>query len=142
MATNIYFAASIRGGREDAEIYRQIINMLSRYGVVLTVHIGDSDLSAGGEEGLSDRAIFDRDTAWLDPAEALIAEVTNPSLGVGYEIGRSEKDRKPALCLFRKNGGHRLSAMIAGNPNLKVIYYEKVEELKPAFDEFFRSIRG
>jgi hypothetical protein len=37
----IYFAGSIRGGREDAAFYHQIIALLIEYGEVLTEHIGD-----------------------------------------------------------------------------------------------------
>ncbi len=42
----IYFAGSIRGGRDDAEIYSGIIELLKRYGDVLTEHVGDRTLSS------------------------------------------------------------------------------------------------
>lgn len=35
----------------------------------------------------------------------LVAEVTQPSLGVGYEIGRAVEHQKRVLCLFRKDSG-------------------------------------
>ena len=44
----IYFAGSIRGGRDDKELYLEIINLLGKYGKVLTEHIGDKTLSAMG----------------------------------------------------------------------------------------------
>ena len=31
----------------------------------------------------------------------IVAEVTQPSLGVGYEIGRAYAMNKPILCLYR-----------------------------------------
>ncbi len=37
----LYFAGSIRGGREDAALYRRIIQELGKYGDVLTEHVGD-----------------------------------------------------------------------------------------------------
>lgn len=40
----IYFCGSIRGGREDAALYRRIIDQLKEYGDVLTEHIGDADV--------------------------------------------------------------------------------------------------
>ena len=40
----IYFAGSIRGGRDDAEIYYQIIEFLREYGEILTEHVGKKDL--------------------------------------------------------------------------------------------------
>ena len=35
----------------------------------------------------------------------LVAEVTQPSLGVGYEIGRAVAMKKRILCLFRPESG-------------------------------------
>ena len=85
----IYFAGSIRGGRGDADIYSQIISFLSNYGKVLTEHVGKNKLTEIGEFQIDDRSIHDRDLNWLKEADIVVAEVTNPSLGVGYEIGRA-----------------------------------------------------
>ena len=82
----IYFAGSIRGGREDAALYQEIIQYLGNFGTVLTEHIGDESLTAGGEHALSDQEIFRRDMDWLISADLIVAEVTSPSLGVGFEI--------------------------------------------------------
>jgi hypothetical protein len=38
----IYFAGSIRGGREDAALYLEIIEYLKTFGEVLTEHISVS----------------------------------------------------------------------------------------------------
>ena len=79
----IYFAGSIRGGRDDAPLYHEIIALLTEYGDVLTEHIGDIGLTAAGEDGLPDATIYERDMGWLAEADAVIAEVTVASLGVG-----------------------------------------------------------
>ena len=135
----IYFAGAIRGGREDRALYLEIIGQLSEYGQVLTEHVGDSELSVFGETG-SETAIHDRDLAWLRDARCLVAEVTTPSLGVGYEIGKATEWRKPVLCLFRPGGGRVLSAMMAGSRQLKVYEYESTAELKEVFEEFFAGV--
>lgn len=132
----IYFAGSIRGGRADSALYLEIIEQLSEYGRVLTENIGDSGLSALGEDA-SDKEIHDRDLAWLKEADYLVAEVTTPSLGVGYEIGRANEWRKPTLCLLRRNYDRALSAMIAGSDWARVRQYESAAELREIFDEFF-----
>lgn len=36
----IYFAGSIRGGRDDASIYARLIEELKTHGEVLTEHVG------------------------------------------------------------------------------------------------------
>jgi hypothetical protein len=76
---NIYFVGSIRGGREDKALYLEIIQRLSRYGHVLTEHIGDAQLSVLGKS-TEDRAIHERDVSWLRASEYVVAEVTTPSL--------------------------------------------------------------
>jgi hypothetical protein len=43
----IYFAASIRGGRDDVELYRELINYMQTFGNVLTEHIGFDSKPSG-----------------------------------------------------------------------------------------------
>jgi nucleoside 2-deoxyribosyltransferase len=127
----IYFAGSIRGGRDDAALYRQIIALLKGYGEVLTEHVGSEGLSSTGEETLSDEEIYARDMVWLAEADVVIAEVTTPSHGVGYEIGQAEAMGKPVLCIHRQSAGRQLSAMLAGNPMLQCESYTSSDELRP-----------
>ena len=129
----IYFAGSIRGGRDDQKIYADIIALLRNYGTVVTEHVGDADVMLGGENA-PDREIHDRDLAWLRDADVVVAEVTAPSLGVGYEIGRSVEWGKRILCLYRPGNGHMLSGMIAGCDALTVHQYSRVDELKPILE--------
>ncbi len=135
----IYFAGSIRAGRDDTGIYQQIIHYLRRYGTVLTEHVGDSDIETGGETVLTDRQIHDRDCDWLMQANVVVAEVTTPSLGVGYEIGRAVENEKRVLCLFRPESGRKLSAMIAGCPGVITADYHDVSDAFHTIDAFFQS---
>lgn len=132
----IYFAGSIRGGREDAALYLEIIEYLKTFGEVLTEHVGDPNLTNKGDDGPSDRFIHDRDIEWLQSADVLIAEVTTVSMGVGYEIGRAIESGKKVLCLFRPASGQNLSAMIAGCPDLKLAYYKNPDEANIAIRNF------
>lgn len=135
MDMKIYFAGSIRGGRDDAEVYAGIIELLKRYGDVLTEHVGDRTLSAMGDDGPTDAFIYQRDMSWLEEADVMVAEVSVPSLGVGYEIGRAERGI-PILCLYRDREGHRISAMITGNDKIRLERYTTLEDI-PAFLENF-----
>ena len=132
----IYFAGAIRGGRDDLALYFEIIELLGQYGQVLTEHVGNPELTGAGEVD-DDRRIHDRDLTWLKEADRLVAEVTTPSLGVGYEIGKATEWGKPTLCLYRPRPGRSLSAMIAGCPGAAVREYRDSEELREAFDDFF-----
>ena len=132
----IYFAGSIRGGREDAALYLQIIEYLNTFGEVLTEHIGDPGLTSAGDDGPNDKYIHDRDLAWLQSSDVLVAEVTSVSMGVGYEIGRAVECGKRTLCLFRPGSGKNLSAMIVGCDDLKLVYYNGLDEAKIAISKF------
>jgi len=137
MKETIYFAGSIRGGRDDRDVYARIIGLLSRYGEVSTEHVADAKISSYGESDLSDAQIFSRDCDWLAAATVVVAEVTTPSLGVGYELGRAESEGKRILCLWRPSDTRRLSAMVTGNPAVTVYEYQDIAELEKLFDEFF-----
>lgn len=130
----IYFAGSIRGGRQDAELYKRIIQYIQREHIVLTEHVGDLSLSKN--EGAKDRdvAIYEQDTAWLRESDLVIAECTTPSLGVGYELAYAEKLGKPVHIFYNKTRT-ALSAMLTGNTYFKIHPYESEEEIFLVLDE-------
>lgn len=135
----IYFAGSIRGGRHDKETYLKIIKHLKKHGQVLTEHIGNQKLTQVGEKHVSDEKIYERDTEWLEQADIVIAEVSVPSLGIGYELCHAEKMGKKVLCLYKKQPGKKLSAMIKGNKKLVVKEYTDVDEALKMIDDFFKD---
>ncbi|XP_053458124.1 2'-deoxynucleoside 5'-phosphate N-hydrolase 1 [Nycticebus coucang] len=136
----LYFCGSIRGGREDRALYGRIVSRLRRFGVVLTEHVAAAELGALGEETPEgDRLIHERDLAWLQQADVVVAEVTQPSLGVGYELGRAVALNKQILCLFRPQSGRVLSAMIRGaadGSRFQVWNYEE-GEVEVLLDRYF-----
>lgn len=143
----IYFAGSIRGGRDDQDLYLRLIDHLKKYGEVLTEHVGDRNLTSYGET-ISDPEIHDRDMNWLGLADVIVADVTTSSTGVGYEIGRIvernkhvEKDSmKYILCLYHPEEGKKLSAMINGSDSLMNVEYKDLEEAVKHIDNFFSYI--
>jgi hypothetical protein len=135
----IFFAGAIRGGREDREIYVKLINYLKNFGEVLTEHVGAENLPSE-EQHLTDEYLHETDVQWLKNADLLVAEVSNPSLGVGYQIGVADVMSKKILCLYRNSAEKRLSAMIAGNKKLKLAYYDQIEQAYDAMDDFFGTI--
>lgn len=133
----IYFAGSIRGGRGDQEIYSKIIDFLKNYGTVLTEHVGDPALSAMGSQGMTEEEIYDRMVAWIKESDIIVAEVSTPSIGVGYEIALSESLHKKIVCLYREGSEKRISAMVSGNKNLILKIYKTTEDLPGILKEFF-----
>lgn len=109
---------------------------LARHGEVLTEHV-----ATVGEEELSDEEIFARDLGWLTSCDVVVAEVTTPSLGVGWEIGVAQERGIPVLCLFRPSGGRRLSAMLGGNLGVTVVEYIDASHVATAISGFLTTFR-
>lgn len=136
---NIYFACSITGGREFEPVYRHIrAALLSDGHVVPTAHLADSNVIIF--EGQVDPGeIFERDTAWIRGCQALVAEVSTPSHGVGYEVGYALSLGKPVLCLFRE--GRPISKMLTGNshPGFTIKDYRDPEEVPAIIRSFLQD---
>ena len=130
----IYFAGSIRGGRQDAGIYHRMVAYLKRYGEVLTEHVGDLHL----KESRDDRRIYAQDMAWLRSSDVLVGECTCPSLGVGYELACAEALGIPCH-LFYDRTRTDLSAMLTGNPYFQIHPYETEDEIYPALEATLRQ---
>ena len=95
----IYFAGSIRGGRYEKDNYLKLINHLATFGEVLTEHVGHKDVEKS-ELHKTDQYIFERDVKWLKSSDVMVADVTMPSLGVGYENGYAQTLDIPIFCLY------------------------------------------
>lgn len=136
----VYFAGSIRGEAPDRDWFQELINYISKTEKVLTEH--SFDFSYEAEIKKDDAQIWETDMEWLQSADALIAEVTAPSLGVGYEIGKAEEWGKPVLLLWKKTDGRKPSAMLNGSSFLKLVEYEEKQEALRAIDAFLEMIRA
>ena len=122
----VYFAGSIRGGRHDAELYRKVIAALKEKHQVLTEHVGDLSLSTVEDKG--DKAIYEQDTTWLRECDVVVAECTQVSLGVGYELAYAEA-RGKEVHIFYRPMETQLSAMLAGNERFHIHRYTDESEI-------------
>lgn len=129
----VYFAGSIRGGRQDAELYKRIITHIQKNHIVLTEHVGDLSLSKTEGSGNQDQTIYEQDTAWLRESDIVIAECTTPSLGVGYELAYAEKHGKQVHIFFDKSRAS-LSAMLTGDRYFHIHPYKTEEEVFAIID--------
>ena len=137
---NIYFSCSITGGREDQSVYREIVDHLLAEGhEVPTAHLASPDLS-DLETNISPADIYIRDIGWVRACDVLIAEVSTPSHGVGYEIAEAVNRRKPVLCVYQEN--KRVSKIITGNQekNVEIYAYKSIEDLLEQIENFLRKV--
>lgn len=125
---NIYFSCSITGGREFEPVYQVITNALAEdHHNVPTAHLAETGIISR-EAVIDPFEVYSRDIAWIKESDALIAEVSVPSHGVGYEIGYALGLGIPVLALYKQ--GRNISKMISGNPdpNLWVMAYENPQQ--------------
>ena len=137
---NIYFSCSITGGRQDQHAYREIVDYLISCGYkVLTAQLADPDIIRT-EGSLAADLVYQRDVNWIRECDAMVAEVSTPSHGVGYEIALALQLGKPVCCCFKS--GKRVSKMILGNPdmNLKLKAYQDLEEAVKYIGRFLQSV--
>jgi 2'-deoxynucleoside 5'-phosphate N-hydrolase len=115
---NIYFACSITGGREFETVYQSIVAGLEADGhVIPTSHLASSEV-VGLEKVISPQDVYQRDIRWIEQADVVIAEVSTPSHGVGYEVAYALNIGKPVLCLYQR--GRAVSKMLTGNTHAKI----------------------
>lgn len=73
--------------------------------------------------------IYKRDVDFVRKSDFLIAEVSNPSLGVGMEIMLSIELMKPVL-LFYSSNSERLSKILEGASGKALFVYDSLEDVE------------
>jgi nucleoside 2-deoxyribosyltransferase len=133
---NIYFSCSITGGRNDQVVYKLIVDhLLARGHTVPTAQLASPNVPTV-ESAVDPRQVYERDVNWVKACDAMIAEVSTPSHGVGYEIALALSLGKSVLCCHAVD--RRVSKMISGNshPKIRVVAYKDGIRLLEEIDSF------
>ncbi len=96
---NIYFAGSTQLLDKQLKAYRQIIACL-RAGAAVVLDTWVVEAMNGRQNQSEPRALLQRERALLQQADAVVAEVATPSLGVGAMLMFAVDQHKPILCLY------------------------------------------
>ena len=138
---NIYFSCSITGGRDQQKIYAEIVKyLLEKEHEVPTAHLASNDVIE--KEIIADaETVYRRDIGWVRGCDVLVAEVSTPSHGVGYEIASAIYEGKPVFCCYLKN--LVVSKMITGNfeAGMQIYVYETITDLLPAIERFLTGLK-
>jgi len=131
----IYLACTVRGDRGAIAGLRSLVTALEAAGhTILTKHLLEDNVE-GAESALTERAVYDRDIAWLEACDLLIADASGSSFGVGFEVGyvlgRSDRTDQRVALLYRADRRDRISRLIVGNahPRCRVVPYATGAEL-------------
>ena len=139
---NVYFACSITGGREFEPVYQALTEALLADGHEIPTAYLASSAVVQLETQVAPAEVYARDIGWIAGADALVAEVSVPSHGVGYEIGYALAAGKPVLCLSQS--GRKVSKMLTGNPHRKLVTrtYRDVSEAIRLAQEFLKGLEN
>ena len=125
---NIYFSGSIYGGRQKLDTYKKLIKELAKFGTILDEEVADDNVLVK-EANLSDNDVFESLVNRIKRADLIFAEITVPSLGVGYELGYADSQDKRIICVYDKNITPKVTTMLRGNKKLKIIPYTDIYEI-------------
>lgn len=128
----------MRGNSTYHQNYSEIVRVVESMG-----HTALSEKSSKFSSTilLSDKQIYTRDIKWIDGSKIMIAEVSGPSLGVGFEISYAMFVKKiPVLAVYQDNAG-QISSMISGCPNplLQLKKFSNVDDLTITIKTFIAS---
>ena len=136
----IYLACTVRGDRAGVEAGRLIADRLRRHGHdVLTTHLLADDVNEV-ESALSEEDVYRRDLEWLTACDALVAEASGSSYGVGFEVGyvlgRAPQSGQRVLLVYDRARRAAISRLIAGNCDgaCRTFGYGSIEELLAFLD--------
>lgn len=137
----VFFSCSMRGGFSklaQAEL-QKIPDLLEALGLeLLSRHQTRADFMAS-ESRLSEQQIHDRDYQWLRKAELVVAEITNPSLGVGAEIADAVRLGIPVLAVYRREYEQEISAYIRGKAGVLCRPYSDMTDLQEIIRAFIAT---
>ncbi len=144
----IYLACTVRGDRAALPAIREIASRLEHHGhEVLTAHLLRDDVEQA-EARLTEAEVYDRDIGWLRACDAVVAEASGSSYGVGFEVGyvlaRSAETGQHVFLLYDGCRQQAISRLIAGNtdPHCVKFAYRDVATLGRFIDEHFGPGRG
>jgi len=137
----VYCAAPIKGDQKFHNYCLDIIKQVSSLG-----HTALSELNSEFKPAipLTDSEIFSRDIKWIDKSEIVIAEVSGPSLGVGFEIAYSIYKKKMNVLALVNSEALDVSAMVTGchSELLTIKKYADTEDLKKSVSVFIKKFES
>ncbi len=139
----VYLSTAItRGRREYVDAVRMIRDVLNDSGVeVLNERVADPNFPPPH----TDRAqSMPELCVWLEEADALIAEATISSTGVGCELATVQTRAKPVLLLYDAQFGFRISDWVTLHPddNVEARSYRDRSEIERVVKEFVARLSG
>ena len=135
----VYCAGAIKGDTTYQNNYLEMIRFIQSMN-----HTALAELNGkfNASIPLSDNQIYTRDIKWIEGSELMIAEISGPSLGVGFEIAYAIFQKEIPVLALVSSEVERISAMITGcNSELfKVKRYQDIEDMQNIISDYFKNL--
>lgn len=136
----IYCAGPIRGDLTHQDFFKKMIEYVESLGNTILTEFSNKFSST---IPLTDKQTYKRDLKWIDGSKAMIAEISGPSLGVGFEISYAIFQRKlPVLAIYNSEV-QQISAMILGcdSPLLTISKYRDEDDMKRIIKNYLSKLK-
>ncbi|MGD1147584.1 MAG: nucleoside 2-deoxyribosyltransferase [Thermoanaerobaculaceae bacterium] len=134
----VYLAAAMTNTSRDVGAIGALLEAIESCGhQVPTRHVADP-LGREVEGAVTDVDIARRDLDWLAGCDALVAEVSTPSHGVGVEVAAALRHGLPVLLVHRR--GAQVSRLLLGLAGVEVATYAHAGEAAKAVRGFLARI--
>jgi nucleoside 2-deoxyribosyltransferase len=144
----IYLACTVRGDRGALPAVCEILARLEAHGhEVLTAHLLRDDVEEA-ESKLTERDVYERDVRWLQTCDAVVAEASGSSFGVGFEVGyalgRAAGSGQRIFLVYDLRRRASISRLIPGNtdPHCVTFGYPDTATLGAFVDQHFAPERA
>jgi 2'-deoxynucleoside 5'-phosphate N-hydrolase len=130
----VYLAAAMTNAARDLGAIRALLASIEGEGhEVPTRHVADPR-GRNVEGDATDAEVAERDLAWVMGCDALIAEVSTPSHGVGVEVATALQHGVPVLLLHRRDAV--VSRLMLGLAGVESAAYSDPGAIAPAVRSF------
>ncbi len=128
----VYVAIPVQGARLSNSVYEQLSQVVSELGLLVTNPNVLEPPAKDVKAHYNPKDIYQENYSRLKASDLLIAEISSPSLGVGYEIATAQHLELPILCIYQSEFEKSVSLMILGipYPKLQFVEYRTIAELK------------
>lgn len=129
---NIYFTASNDVSSKIKKQYREIINLLSGLDYNVLEGIFDKLSTHRIGKQLSYEDIHNHIINKINQSDILIADISIPSGGVGYQIYHAYSQKKPIIILYSENKNSNPSIVIRGMDPKRIylLKYDTISEIQ------------
>lgn len=132
MKTKIFFTASSDVSRDKKQRYQKIISILEKWGFKVSQTVFCKKEFSLPSGGIDYGQIYESVIREINNSDLFIADISDPSGGVGYQVYHAFYQKKPIIVLFLENAQSNPSMVIRGikSKRLVTLRYKNLEDLE------------